>query len=116
MKKSIIIVIAVIAALALFLCTALFGLNLGIFKINSVSDGVMLGLDLVGGSEITYEANIPEGTSSDDVSSGMNSAIAMLRARLDMLDYTEANVYLSGTSRIVVEIPNVTDPVSVSGS
>lgn len=110
MKKSIIIVIAVIAALALFLCTALFGLNLGFFKINSVSDGVMLGLDLVGGSEITYEANIPEGTSSDDVTNGMNSAIAMLRARLDMLDYTEANVYLSGSNRIVVEIPNVTDP------
>ena len=110
MKKSIIILIAVLAVFALFFCTALLGLNLGLFRINSVSDGVMLGLDLVGGSEITYEANIPDGTSSEDVSTGMNSAVAMLRARLDMLDYTEANVYASGSNRIVVEIPNVTDP------
>ena len=110
MKKSIIIVVAILAVLALFLCTALFGLNLGLFKINSASDGVMLGLDLVGGSEITYEAEIPEGTSADEVTAGMNSAVAMLRARLDMLSYTEASVYLSGSNRIVVEIPNVTDP------
>ena len=37
-------------------------------------DGVVLGLDLVGGSEITYEANIPDGTSSEDVSTGNDNS------------------------------------------
>ncbi len=110
MKKSVIGLVLVLALLVLSVCTALFGLNLGFFKINSVADGVMLGLDLVGGSEITYEAQIPEGTPSDEMEAGMDSAIAMLRARLDMLGYTEASVYQSGSNRIVVEIPNVDDP------
>jgi len=110
MKKSVITLVVVLAVLALFVAAALTGLNLGFAKVDSVKDGIVLGLDLVGGSEITYEAQIPDGTSAEAVSTGMESAQAMLRQRLDNLGYTEANVYLSGEKRIVVEIPNVDNP------
>ena len=110
MKKSIVTLIVVALLLALLLTTALNGLNLGFAKIDSVADGIVLSLDLVGGSEITYEAQIPEGTEETEIVNGMKSAITMLRQRLDVLGYTEANVYEFTGNRIVVEIPNVDDP------
>ena len=110
MKKSVLSLVLVLALMVLLLVTALFGLNLGFVRIHSVADGVVLGLDLVGGSEITYEAQVPDDMDAQSIASGMDSAVAMLRARLDMLGYTEANVYQSGDRRIVAEIPNVDDP------
>lgn len=110
MKKSILNLVVILMVLALFATTALLGLNLGFVEIDSLSDGVVLGLDLVGGSEITYEAQIPEGMSLEDQAESLESAQAMLRQRLNALGYTEASVYLSGENLIVVEIPNVGDP------
>ncbi len=110
MKKSVISVVVILALTALFVVTALCGLNLGFFEIQSVSDGVPLGLDLVGGAEITYEA---VGATDAEIADGMTSAVAMLRQRCNDLGYTEANVYRSGDRQIVVEIPDVTDLESV---
>ena len=48
--------------------------------------------------------------SAEEFSEGMKAAQTMLRQRLTTLGYTEADVVLSGTNRIVVAIPNVDDP------
>ena len=106
MKKSVISVALIFALTALFVVTALCGLNLGFVKIDSVRDGVPLGLDLVGGAEITYEAT---GATDEEIADGMESAVAMLRQRCNDLGYTEANVYRAGTQQIVVELPDVSD-------
>ena len=110
MKKSIITYVIVVALIALLAFTAVFGLDLGFTKIPSLEDGVTLGLDLVGGSEITYQAAVPEGTGISDLSEGMGSAITMLRQRLDSLGYTEATVTKQGDDQIVVDIPAETNP------
>lgn len=110
MKKSIITYVVVIALIALLAFTAGYGLDLGFVEIPSVEDGVTLGLDLVGGSEITYQAVIPDGTSDADVDSGISSAITMLRQRLDSLGYSEATVQKQGSDQIVVDIPAVSNP------
>lgn len=110
MKKSIITYVVVIALIVLLAFTAAFGLDLGFVKIPSVEDGVTLGLDLVGGSEITYQAQIPDGTSDSDVDSGISSAITMLRQRLDSLGYSEATVTKQGSNQIVVDIPAIDNP------
>ncbi len=110
MKKSIITVVLVLALLALLLVTALCGLDLGFVQVQPIQDGIVLGLDLVGGSEITYEAQIPEGLGREEIDSGLQTAQAMLRQRLNTLGYTEASVYLAAGDRIVVEIPAVDDP------
>lgn len=110
MKKSIITYAAVVVLIALLIVTAVSGLDLGFVEIPSLEDGVTLGLDLVGGSEITYEAVIPSGTASSDVEDGMSAAITMLRQRLDSLGYSEATVTKQGDTRIVVDIPAVTNP------
>ena len=110
MKKSIITYVVIIALIVLMACTAAFGLDLGFVKIPSLERGVTLGLDLVGGSEITYEAVIPDGTSDSAISNGMSSAITMLRQRLDSLGYSEATVTKQGDRQIVVDIPAVDNP------
>ncbi len=110
MKRSIITIGAIIIVIALFLFSAFFGIAIGSFEIPPLKEGITLGLDLVGGSEITYEADIPEGMTDAELADGMETAQTMLRQRLNTLGYTEANVYLYGSNRIVLEIPNVEDP------
>lgn len=110
MKRSIISLAVIVIIIAAMLFLSFNGLTLGSLKIPSVSEGVTLGLELVGGSEITYEAVIPQGVEASEVESGMESAQAMLRQRLDNLGYTESNVYRSGSNRIIVEIPSVENP------
>lgn len=110
MKKSILTYVVVVALIVLLAFTAVFGLDLGFTQIPSLEDGVTLGLDLVGGSEITYQAVIPEGTDAESVSDGIGAAITMLRQRLDSLGYSEATVTGQGDDMIVVDIPAVTNP------
>lgn len=113
MKKSIISFIAVLLVIVILCLTAAFGLNLGPVSIPSVLDeenGIRRGLDLVGGSSITFEAVLPDGYQSENLSSDMASVQAMMTKRLDALGYTEATVTLSGDKRIVIEIPAINDP------
>lgn len=108
--KGILTFAVLILIIALLIFSWFFGLNLGFLKIDPVKTGITFGLDLVGGSEITYEAEGTESLSAAELADGMETAITMLRQRLNTLGYTEANVYKQGTSRIVCEIPNVEDP------
>lgn len=113
MTKSIVSFLLVIAIIVLLCFTAVNGFAIGNFKIPSVLDeenGIRRGLDLVGGSIITFEAQIEEGTSAEDADRLMDSAEAMLRERLTSFGYTEANLYRAGDRRITVEIPSISDP------
>ena len=107
MKKSILTLVLVVIVVAALFFAAFHGIG---SAIQPVSQGVVLGLDLVGGSEITYEAVIPEGESEEALTEGMEVARTMMQQRLDALGYTEASCYISGQRRIVVEIPSVDDP------
>jgi SecD/SecF fusion protein len=110
MKKTIVTFGLILLFTAILAFSIFFGLDLGIVNIPSIDQGITLGLDLVGGSEITYEAVVPEGMSASELENSMKSVQTMMRQRLNNLNFTEANVYLSGSNRVIVEIPNVTDP------
>ena len=107
MKKSVFTLVIVVLVIGALFFAALHGI--GSF-IRPVSEGVVLGLDLVGGSEITYEAVIPADYDESNLSEGMEVARTMMQQRLDSLGYTEASCYISGERRLVVEIPSVEDP------
>ena len=107
MKKSIITLVIVVLVVGGLFFAAFQGV--GTF-VQPVSEGVVLGLDLVGGSEITYEAVIASDLSAADIAEGMEIARTMMQQRLDDLGYTEATCYISGERRLVVEIPAVEDP------
>jgi preprotein translocase subunit SecD len=113
LKKSILSFVAVLVVIALLCCTAIFGLTIGPVHIANVLDeenGIRRGLDLVGGSSITFEAQLPDGYDTANLQSDMDSVQAMMTKRLDSLGYTEATVELVGDNRITVDIPSISDP------
>ena len=110
MKKCILSVGVVVLIIALLLFGVFFGFNLGPISIEPLQDGISLGLDLVGGSEITYEAVVPEGITESELKQSMEAVQTMLRQRLNSMGYTEASVVLSGDPGVNVSIPNVSNP------
>ena len=114
MKKSVISFIAVILVIALLAVSAVTGLTIAghtiIPKVTDTEHGIRLGLDLVGGSSITYEAQLPDGYDMNNLSDDMETAQSMIRKRLTNKGFTEATVALQGDKRIKVEIPQITNP------
>lgn len=118
MGKSITKLAIVLLIIALGTYTVLFGLNFTMFgytvEYPSALDsdyGIRQGLDLVGGSAITYEAQT-EGMemTAEELDTSMEAVKNVLRNRLDSLGYNEATVSRQGDNRVRVEIPSIQDP------
>ena len=86
------------------------GLKAIIPSVLDTDNGIRLGLDLVGGSRIVYEAEIPDGYDTNNLSDDMNSVQKVIRQRLTDKGFTEATVTLTGDNRVTVEIPQITNP------
>lgn len=130
MKKSIISFLVVILVIGLMAVSAIKGLTIPggfvtpvnmsaqdaenatviIPSIHDATNGIRRGLDLVGGSSITFEAISPDGYDHSNLSSDMTTAQSLLRSRLTAEGYTEANVSIQGDRRLLVEIPNIKNP------
>lgn len=67
------------------------------------------GLDLKGGLRVLLEADLADGATAPDAKS-METARQIVEQRVNGLGVAEPLVQLQGTSRIVVELPGVTDP------
>ena len=108
MKRSAIKLTLVTLIIICLVSIAYFGISAinlpGVFD----DDGIVLGLDLAGGSTIVYRATAEGGgrPSADE----MNAVKAMLQARLDMLQYTEATVQISDGELFRLEIPGISNP------
>ncbi len=108
MGKSITKFIATIVIIATLAYIAVAGISVFGKTFPSALDeerGIRRGLDLTGGSVITYEAQTDTVSKED-----MATAIQMLRQRLDNLGYTEATIAQQGDKRIRIEIPSISDP------
>ncbi len=69
---------------------------------------IRLGLDLAGGSVVTFQAKTED--TGADLESGMDSVYTVMRDRLDGQGLTEALCYLTGDDMITIEIPDIEDP------
>jgi protein-export SecD/SecF family membrane protein len=99
----IVIVLVVIAAVF----TALNGIDMGNFKIGSVSDSMKLGLDIEGGAYVVLEADTDE--TGEALAKIMDQTQEVIRRRVDAMGLTEPNIVREGTNRIRVELPGVSD-------
>ena len=69
---------------------------------------IRLGLDLAGGSVVTFQAKTED--TGADLEAGMDSVYTVMRDRLDGQGLTEALCYLTGDDMITIEIPDIEDP------
>ena len=82
-------------------------------KLNGIFEEgtIRLGLDLAGGSVVTFQADTED--SGDDLDIGMDSVQTVMRDRLDNQGLTEALCYRVGDDMVTIEIPDVDDPNEV---
>lgn len=108
MKKSVSTLVLMLLCIALAALVALFGI--GTFNVGGVleEDTMSLGLDLIGGSSVTFKA-IPEGN-KDLTPEDLDKAVEILRKRLDDKNFNEATVAVIGSDKIRVEIPGINNP------
>ncbi len=109
MKNSVTSLVLTILCIALAVLIAIFGINAfnlgGVFE----EDTIRKGLDLVGGSSITFKA-VPEEGSDVSMDDAIEKATNILRRRLDSLGYTEATIARVGSDQIRIEIPGIDNP------
>lgn len=97
------LILAVVLAACLFLFfPALTGSTKRLVNIN-------LGLDLQGGSQLTLEAQIPEGTSLQEANDILERIVTILDNRVNQYGMTNPVIRRAGTRRIVVELPGTRD-------
>jgi preprotein translocase subunit SecD len=103
-QKNIIafIVILLIFGFALWAILPLQGERLG-------RQGLRLGLDLVGGVHLVYQADLPEEASGADKAKDMNRALTTIERRIDKYGVTEPIIQQLGDDRILVQLPGFTD-------
>ncbi|HRJ45175.1 MAG TPA: hypothetical protein PL105_24970, partial [Caldilineaceae bacterium] len=67
-----------------------------------------LGLDLKGGTQVLLEVDLPEGQKIE--SGALSTAKVIVEQRVNGLGVSEPNVQLQGETRIIVELPGVSNP------
>ncbi len=112
MKKKSIVTLCFVVALALILnYVAFIGFNVAGFKYDGMfgETGITKGIDLAGGSVITFQAKLPNGASSA-TEDQLDTVEAIFNTRMTEAGYTEARISKDvNEGMITVEIPSVTE-------
>jgi len=81
-------------------------------------DGLTLGLDLKGGSQLLYEADLSQKDPSVSDAEAMNAVSAKIQRRVNEFGVTEPTIQMLGTDKIIVQLPgveNISRAVSLIG-
>ena len=70
-------------------------------------DGLTLGLDLKGGSQLLYEADLSQKDPSVSPAEAMNAVAAKIQRRVNEFGVTEPTIQTMGTDKIIVQLPGV---------
>lgn len=112
-KKSIIVLVFMLLLAVLINYVAFFGYNIAGFTYGGMFDeekGIRKGIDLAGGSVITFQADYENPTEEQ-----MNIVESIFTARLNNAGYTEARISKDETGQITVEIPSVFETDEAAG-
>ncbi len=119
-KSGIILVIIVlltaILAVADFASFKIPFIKNGTLKYNSIGSTIGLGIDLKGGYYAVLTPKAAEGYDENSDEDMFDSAVDILRTRLDNKGYTEATITIQGVGadrEIRVEVPEIDDPEEV---
>ncbi|MDD6214226.1 MAG: protein translocase subunit SecD [Firmicutes bacterium] len=108
MKKKSVLLLALMVIIAIVLnYVAFIGFNVAGFNYGGVFDkdkGIRKGIDLAGGSVITFQASKDNPTDQE-----MSIVESIFNARMNNAGYTETRISKGNNGQITVEIPSVTD-------
>jgi preprotein translocase subunit SecD len=91
----------------LILIAAVVGISLWSFY----SNGLNLGLDLLGGMHLALEIDDPDGTLTPEArSDGIDRVERIIRTRIDEFGVSEPLIQKVGTDRLIVELAGINDP------
>ncbi len=114
MKNSVCSFVLMLLCIVLCVTVAICGVSsLGLKSVMD-DDAINKGLDLVGGSSITFKALPDESAEDFDMDKALTKVETILRERLDSLSYSEATIARVGEDSIRVEIPGISDPYAAS--
>ncbi len=106
-KKSVLLLILMLIVAVVLNYVAFIGFDVAGFNYGGVFDeekGIRKGIDLAGGSVITFEASKENPTEAE-----MDIVEAIFNARLANAGYTEARISRGNLGQITIEIPSVTN-------
>ncbi len=110
MKNSVCSFVLMFLCIVLAVVVAICGVgDLGLKSVME-DDAINKGLDLVGGSSVTFKAIADEEDADFDMVEALNTVETMLRQRLDSMSYHEATIARVGTDKIRVDIPGIDNP------
>ncbi len=72
-------------------------------------EGLRLGLDLVGGVHLVYQADFTENATGEEQRADMNRAVTTIEKRIDKYGVVEPIIQQMGDDRILVQLPGFTD-------
>ncbi len=105
MSKTNAVILLIVLAIFAFAMWVIFPLGSERFG----RKGIQLGLDLVGGVHLVYQADFPEDASAEDQAAAMERALITIENRINPLGVTEPVIQLQGNDRIIVELPGFSD-------
>jgi preprotein translocase subunit SecD len=101
--------------LVLVIILIIFGLTVWVSLPNSTLSeklgrkDMRLGLDLVGGVYLVYQADFSENVTSADMSAAMDREKTIIQKRIDTFGVTEPLIQKLGDDRILIQLPGFTD-------
>jgi preprotein translocase subunit SecD len=101
-KRQLITLIIILAISALAVLVDIpSGPNLGLKDIKA-----HLGLDLQGGTQLVYQADL---SASQDSAKDLSNLINVFRQRVDSLGVAEPSIQSQGSDRVIIELPGIKD-------
>jgi len=104
LRRNTLTLMVILVIFVLALCVVL-PINQGVLG----KKGIHLGLDLVGGVHLVYQAQFPEGATAGEKARGIDRALDTIRARIDKYGVTEPVIQKQEGERILVQLPGFTD-------
>ncbi|HSX48407.1 MAG TPA: protein translocase subunit SecD [Candidatus Nanoarchaeia archaeon] len=113
-KFALILVLAVVAAVLAYPREDVVLKKIGL---KNAKLQVRQGLDLQGGAHLVYQADLSK-TASGDRTTAVNGLVDVIQRRVNPAGTSEINVQQSGSDRVIVELPgvtNLTDAINTIG-
>jgi preprotein translocase subunit SecD len=95
----VLLLIVVLVGVAIWVLTPISSVRFG-------RKGMRLGLDLKGGTQLVYQADL---SGQEDPSAAMDEVVRKIRERIDRYGVTEPVIRQQGTDRILVQLPGITN-------